>query len=709
MPHIVVLDDSAMNRMLFARLSAAVSEGIQVTAFADAAAALIAFTTCLPDLVITDYKMPGMDGARFIQELRNLPGGQDIPVIVVTAYEDREFRMRALNAGATDFLRAPVDHQEFVIRSRNLLKLGQQTKLLRQRTAALEQDLFTNESQHETAIRESITRLAQVIDTIPAVISACDEAGNRVFINRYGSDMIPEVVLRSQIGPTLNDRRVMVKGEPIQGYEEVVTDCEGKHRTLLTSKFPLFDAQGKVRNVLTTSFDITDRKQAEYDLNHLAHHDTLTGLGNRLLLMTVLRIRMAAAKPGTPGFALLFIDLDRFKSINDGFGHEHGDMLLKVVASRLLRAMRPGDVVARLGGDEFAVAQSDVTSIDQAFALAERIIQLISEPVVIQSHQTTISASVGISFAPVDAQSAEQLIKNADLAMYRAKREGRGRASFFTRDLQTSARDAVLLEIDLRQGVKDGSFRLAYQPQVDIVTGQVTGAEALLRWNRPGFGPLAPGSFLPLAEDTGLIVELDRWVLHEACRQGVAWAAAGTPIRVATNISSRTFKLDNVLNLVTTTLEKTGLDPALLEIELTETALMEHQNDIQNELRALRALGVRVAIDDFGIGYSSLAYLQLLPIDRLKIDGSFVRGVGNSAGTSTIVNAVVGIGRSLSIEVLAEGVETAEQLVQVYQAGCTNIQGFYFSKPLNADEFHAFQAWPVADAVHSGSYPAAVE
>ena len=688
--------------MLFTRLSAAVGEGIEVMAFADAAAALVSFTTRLPDLVITDYKMPGMDGARFIQELRNLPDGQDIPVIVVTAYEDREFRMRALNAGATDFLRAPVDHQEFVVRSRNLLKLGQQTRLLRKRTAVLEENLCTNESQHETAIRESITRLAQVIDTIPAAISACDEVGNRVFINKYGSDLIPELNLWTQLGPTPNDKRVMVKGEPIQGYEEVVTDCEGKHRTLLTSKFPLFDAQGKVRNVLTTSFDITERKQAEYDLNHLAHHDTLTGLGNRLLLMTVLRIRMATAKPDTARFALFFIDLDRFKSINDGFGHEHGDMLLQVVASRLLRAMRPGDVVARLGGDEFAVVQSDMTSMEQADALAERIIRLISEPVVIQSHQTTISASIGITFAPADAQSAEQLIKNADLAMYRAKREGRSRACFFTRDLQTSARDAVLLEIDLRQGVKDGSFRLAYQPQVDIIAGQVIGAEALLRWDRPGFGPVAPGSFLPLAEDTGLIVDLDRWVLHEACRQGAAWAAAGTPVRVAANISSRTFKLDNVLRLVTATLEKTGLDPALLEIELTETALMEHQNDIQNELRALRALGVRVAIDDFGIGYSSLAYLQLLPIDRLKIDGSFVRGVGNSTGTLTIVNAVVGIGRSLGIEVLAEGVETAEQLSQVYNAGCTNIQGFYFSRPLSAEKFHAFQAWPAADRVHSG-------
>ena len=696
---IVVLDDSATNRKLFARLCASVCEGATVTTFSDPSEALLSLDAKPPDLVITDYKMPGMDGAQFIQALRRTPSGRDLPVIVITAYEDRDFRLRALDAGATDFLRTPVDHQEFVIRSRNLLRLGQQNKLLKRRTDDLERDLESSGRLHETAIRESRTRLAQVIDTIPAVISAADDTGARVFVNRYGADLLPSLPPGRTPPLDLNDQRVLRSGEPVQGYEEAITDLKGERRVLLTSKFPLFDAKGAVRNVLTTSFDISGRKQAERAMHHLAHHDTLTGLGNRLLLMTALRVRMAAMAPGTPGFALHFIDLDRFKSINDGFGHEQGDLVLQAVASRLLTAARPGDVVVRLGGDEFAVVQADVASLDQAHALAERVIQLVSEPVMIETHKAIIHASIGITLAPDDGQSAEQLLKNADLAMYRAKREGRARARFFTRDMQTTARASVLLEIELRQAAEDGAFTLLYQPQVDAARGRVIGAEALLRWRRPGHGLVPPGAFLPLAEDTGLVVGIDRWVLREVCRQGAAWAAAGTPVRVAANISSRTFKLDNVRQLVIQTLEETGLNPALLEIELTETTLMEHQQSIQGELQALRGLGVRVAIDDFGTGFSSLAYLQVLPIDRLKIDGSFVRGISERTSDAAIVSAVVGIGRSLGIEVLAEGVETAEQLAQLIQAGCDALQGFHLSRPLAPDSFHAFQPGPVPHRV----------
>ncbi len=711
---IVVVDDSVTNRKIFTRLAGGIAGDATVTAFCDPEAMLAWLPAHSPDLVITDYKMPGMDGAEFVQRLRRLPASRDVPVVVITAYEDREFRLRALDAGATDFLQSPVDHQEFLTRSRNLLKLGQQQKLIRCRAEDLERELEAIERLHEKAIRDSRTRLVQVIDTIPAVITAADDTGARVFVNRYGAGLLP--LPPGRPAPLdLNDQRVLRSGQPVLGYEETVTDPSGASRILLTSKFPLLDAQGAVRNVLTTSFDITARKQAERELHHLAHHDVLTGLGNRLLLMEVLRGHAAQlpdgeapsagpdagsgggldAGPGKRRFALHFIDLDRFKSINDGFGHEQGDMLLKLVAARLQETLRPSDMVARLGGDEFAVVQAGA-GLEDAHALANRMIARVSEPVMIERHKATIGASVGITLAPDDGQTAEQLIKNADLAMYRAKREGRGRSRFFTAEMQTAARASVLMEIDLRRAIAHDEFVMLYQPQLDAAAGRVTGAEALLRWRRPGHGLVLPQDFLPLAEDTGLIVDIDRWVLREVCRQGVAWAAQGSPIRAAANISGRTFKLEDVRRLVLDTLQDTGLDPALLELELTESTLMEHHQDIQAGLGALRRLGVQIAVDDFGTGYSSLAYLQLLPIDRLKIDGSFVRGLRGQASGAAIVGAIVGIGHSLGLEVLAEGVETAEQLDQVRLAGCDSVQGYLFSAALAADSFHLYQPEPQA-------------
>ncbi len=691
---IVVLDDRVTNRVIFSRLAGLINDHAAVESFSGPEAVLEWAGSHAPDLVITDYKMPGMDGAEFIRRLRAMPNGADVPVIVITAYEDREFRLRALAAGATDFLQSPVDHQEFVTRGRNLLHLGQQQKMIRCRAEDLERELQQSELSRETAIRDNRTRLIQVIDTIPAVISAVDGDGQRVFVNQYGAVLLPASP-DMQAAPDRKDQEVLDSGVAALGYEEEIVDRHGRRRTFLTSKFPLHDVTGSVRNVLTTSFDISDRKQAEHDLRHLAHHDTLTGLPNRLLLHTVLNAELARARSVGRVFALHFIDLDRFKSINDGFGHDQGDMLLKEIGARLQQATRHGDTVARLGGDEFAVVQVDVDGAEQAQQFAGRILEEVARPVLIERHQAIIGASIGTTLAPADATTAEQLLKNADLAMYRAKREGRGRSRFFTAEMQTQARASVLLEIDLRQGVERNEFLMCYQPQVDVRSGRVVGAEALLRWQRPGHGLVMPHEFLSLAEDSGLMVPINRWALREVCRQAAAWAAAGTPIRIAVNISSTTFKTENVRELVIGMLEATGLDPALLELELTESTLMENQREVAGDLHALRRLGVRVAIDDFGTGYSSLAYLQLLPIDRLKIDRSFIHALGagpNDGGPngSGLVDAVVGIGRSLDMEVLAEGVETAEQLRRVSVAGCQFVQGFYYSRALPASQLHGF-------------------
>jgi len=695
---IVVVDDNNTNRLIFSRLASSIKDDSLVEVFSDPGSVLDWVVTHSPDLVITDYKMPGMDGADFIRYLRSLPSGADVPVIVITAYDDREFRLRALDAGATDFLQSPVDHQEFVTRGRNLLNLGQQQKLTRGRADDLARELERSERSRETAIRDNRTRLIQVIDTIPALISAVDEDGQRVFVNRYGAGLLP--AREPGLPPPAQnpDEHVFATGIPILGFEEEIVDRRGQCRTFLTSKFPLRDGSGAVRNVLTTSFDISERKRAEQALHHLAHHDTLTGLPNRLLLNTVLEQALARCTRDGEIFALHFIDLDRFKSINDGFGHDHGDGLLREMAKRLLRTMRQGDIVARLGGDEFAVLQANITDADDALHCAGRIIAAVSEPVEIDRHKAIVGASVGVTLAPNDGTTVEELMKNADLAVYRAKREGKGCARFFAVEMQTLARASVLLEIDLRQAIEREEFVMFYQPEVDVRTRRIIGAEALLRWQRPGHGMVLPGDFLSLAEDAGLIAPINRWVLQAACRQGAAWAASGHRLPIAVNISSAIFKAESFRNLVIGTLEKTGLAPELLELELTETTLLENQREVANELHALRRLGVRVAIDDFGTGYSSLAYLQILPIDRLKIDRSFIQDLDVKTDRAAIVDAVVGIGRSLNLEVLAEGVENEAQFNRVTSAGCQFVQGYYFSRAVSPEQFAGLlrpgQKWP---------------
>lgn len=676
---IVVVDDSITNRTIFSRLARSIADDASVQSFSDPQAMLAWAGEHSPDLIITDYKMPGMDGAEFVGGLRRLPLTLDVPIIVITAYEDREFRLRALDAGATDFLLSPVDHHEFVTRGRNLLHLGQQQRLVRMHAQGLERELALSERSRAMAIRESRTRLLQVIDTIPAVISAVDGEGRRVFINQCGADLLTDQPASDGLALEAMDSLILHGGMPVLGFEEDVTDRQGGQRTLLTSKFPLRDDHGVVVNILTTSFDITDRKRAEQALFELAHHDALTGLPNRLFLNLQLAAQLAQARTTGQGFALHFIDLDRFKSINDGFGHDQGDELLKEVAERLLRAVGPNGTVARLGGDEFAIVQTGIGGVESARSLAEEVIALVREPVLIERRKVRIGASIGVTLAPTDAETVEQLLKCADLAMYSAKREGGECVRFFKSGMQISARVSVLLEIDLRQGIEQGDLRMFYQPQVDVQTREVIGVEALLRWQRAGHGLVAPSTFLPLAEDTGLIVSIDQWALQEACRQAAAWSDEGRPIRVAVNLSSKTFKAGSVRSLVMDALRSTGLAPTLLELELTESTLMEDHHAIRAELHALRGLGVRVAIDDFGTGYSSLSYLQALPIDRLKIDRSFVRRLGRKPSDAAIVSAVAGIGRSLGMDVLAEGVETLQQFQQVKLAGCQSVQGHLFS------------------------------
>ena len=687
MTRIVVVDDHATNQAIFSRLAATIRPGADVVSFGNAGDALVWTQSNSPDLIITDYNMPGMDGAAFIRQVRATASAAEVPIVVITAYEDREFRLRALEAGATDFLQSPVDHQEFVTRGRNVLRLGEQQKIIRCRADALERELHRSEESLEITIRDSKVRLGQVIDTIPASISAFDRQGRRVFANRHSTTMLPDAAGPEAPAWQEHDRRILQGDIPMLCFEEEVRGSDGQQRTLLTSKYPLRDAAGTIGHVLTTSFDISERKTAERSLERLAHTDALTGLPNRLRLYSRLSEALNAPPGEASGLALHLIDLDQFKTINDGFGHDQGDLLLQEVGQRLRREIRHPDMVARLGGDEFAIVQHGVTDPHRAEELARRVIATVSRPFTIETYTATVGASVGITLACAGSEGSEQLLKQADLAMYRAKREGRGRLRFFEPEMQTQARRKVLLEIELREAIEKGELVLDYQPQCELRSRSIVGAESLLRWQRPIHGLMSPGGFLPLAEETGLILAIDRWVLLEVCRQASSWAAAGCPVLVGVNLSAATFKAESVLRLVEEALQRTGLDPSLLEIELTEGTLMQHQAEVVGDLHTLRELGVRIAVDDFGTGYSSLAYLQRLPIDRLKIDRSFVQALCNGSNGGAIVQAIVGIGRSLNMEVLAEGVETWEQLEQLRGLGCTIGQGFLFGRPVPPGQF----------------------
>lgn len=697
---IVIVDDRITNRNIFAKLATSIEEGVAVRSFGDPAEALEWLKDNTPDVVVTDYKMPKMDGAEFVRRFRQLPDCADIPTIVITVYEERSHRINALEAGATDFLQSPVDHHEFLTRARNLLQLRKQQLVIKSRATELERELMDSERFRKEVLRDSRERLAQVIDTVPALISATDRDGRCVFLNAftanfYGVDAAQASgktaaeIFGSNFGPQSAglDRVVFENGKGLPSYEEEIVDRAGNRHVFLTTKSPLRDRAGKVINVLTTSLNITERKQAEEHLHHLAHHDPLTGLPNRTFFHDSVRKQIARTRRGDKQFALLLLDLDRFKGVNDVLGHHQGDQLLKAVAQRLCNAVRESDIVARLGGDEFAVLQTEISRTDDAVTLAEKIIKTLDQPFELDGQEINTTASIGITVHPTDGVDVDVLLKNADLAMYQAKAEGRNAWRVFASDMHTNAREAIVLESDLRQALAKKQFLLYYQPQIDLRTGRIIGAEALLRWRRPGSGLVRPAEFLPLAEENGLVVPINEWVLIEACQQAKRWAKDHPGFRVAVNLSPVQFRKQDIRAHVLDALEKTGLDPHSLELELTESILMQNPESAASDVRFLQEKGITFSIDDFGVGYSSLSYVKTLPVDRLKIDQGFIRNVNTDPNDAAIVRAIINLGHSLNLKIMAEGVETAEQLAFVRNEGCDEVQGFYFSPPVPAEDF----------------------
>jgi diguanylate cyclase (GGDEF)-like protein len=434
---------------------------------------------------------------------------------------------------------------------------------------------------------------------------------------------------------------------------------------------------------VATHEDITEQRRSEVKIEYMAHHDALTDLANRVLLNQRLEHALGQSIRPEQMVAVHHLDLDQFKAVNDTFGHPAGDKLLKIVAERLRGLVRETDTIARMGGDEFAIVQAPITDPSEATSLAQRFIASMSEPFDIDGHQAAIGASVGIAVGPGDGLRPDKLLRNADLALYRAKGDGRGTFRFFEPAMDLQMQTRRIVELDLRKALPAGEFELYYQPVVNLASNEISGFEALIRWNHPERGVVSPATFIPMAEEIGFIVPIGEWVIRQACATAAQWPGN---LHVAVNISAVQFRSPGLMRVIVGALATSGLHPTRLEIEITETVLLHNKEATLAVLHQLRALGIRIAMDDFGTGYSSLTYLQSFPFDKIKIDRSFVKDITESTGSLNIVRAVAALANGLGMMATAEGVETREQLDRIASEGCTEMQGFLFSKPLPAQE-----------------------
>ncbi len=469
--------------------------------------------------------------------------------------------------------------------------------------------------------------------------------------------------------------------------EHIHFDKDGNSSFVEVHCHPIFDDKGTVVKVIEYSFDITDRKEMEEAVRYQAYHDVLTGLPNRLLFNDRLQMAIVNANRYQQKLAVFFLDLDRFKSINDSLGHTVGDKLLQSTAHRLTNSLRRGDTVARPGGDEYTILLPEIKHEEDTAKIAKKILSAFKKPWMIEGNELHITPSIGISLYPDDGQDAGALVKHADIAMYHAKEQGRNNFQFYTPELNVKAYEQIVLENSLRRAIGREEFVLFYQPQLDVEDGQIVGVEALIRWQHPDLDLLYPKQFIPLAEETGLIIPIDAWVLRAACLQNKRWQEAGfRPMRVAINLSSLQFRQPNLVAMVEQVLDETSLDPYFLELEITESIAMHNEEVTITKMHQLSKLGIKFSIDDFGSGYSSLRYLKKLPIQTLKIDRMFITDVTTNPGDAAIVDAVISMAHGLNLKVIAEGVETKEQANFLREYKCDEMQGYLCGRPLPVKE-----------------------
>ena len=649
------------------------------------------------DLIILDLHMPGMDGFEVMEALKPLESDSWLPVLVVTAEPDK--KLAALEAGARDFIGKPIDTVEVMTRIRNLLEVR-----------LLHRESIDYGSQLERQVRERTAELARfrgamdatpdalfLIDTASmAMVDVSEGACRMLGFSRDALLRIDPVALGLATRTQLE--RLLGGGPAHDGESESEADIvetellraggEGSVAVEISWKLQEQDVgHAAQRMLIAVARDISERLQAQENLRHAASYDALTGLSNRTLFFENLRDTIELAQDKNWRVAVLCITLDRFKVINDTLGTRGGDELLRQFSTRLVRCVKVRDSVCRLGGDEFALILTMPREQQDAVNMANDVRDSLRLPFDLHGQPAALTASIGIAMYPDDTTDPGALVKYADTAMVRAKEAGRDGYRFFTAGMNVQVLARLDLELALRGALEDSQFVLHFQPKMELNTGRIAGTEALLRWHRPGYGLVYPAEFVPVMEETGLVVRVGDWIIDEACRQIAAWNAAGVrDVRVAVNVSSRQFVEGDLEGVIKDALARHDVEPGLLELELTESALMQNAERTTEVLTRLKALGIRIAIDDFGTGYSSLAYLKRFPIDKLKIDIAFVRDIVNNPDDAAIALAIISMAHSLHMQVIAEGVETRAQMAYLRRHRCDQIQGFYFSRALPADQ-----------------------
>jgi diguanylate cyclase (GGDEF)-like protein/PAS domain S-box-containing protein len=715
---ILIVDDTPANLRLLVDILE--EQGLAVAVAQDGEEALQRAEFIRPDLILLDVVMPGIDGFETCRRLKRHELLRDIPVIFMTVHDSQEDKLLGFAVGGVDYVTKPLQIEEVRARINNQLALRTAQVELQAKNSRL-QDLIKIHQESELALNrachdlsESEDRYRKLVDLLPQAILVHTQ-GNIVFANAGAAHLFgarsPKHLLGSSIMKSVPEeflntmqRRMHLETEERQETAPMVLQvlrADGTPVNVEVSSVPI--QYGHVPAVMVILRDITEQREHEAALVYQATHDLLTGLPNRALLCDRLIQAISRAERYRGSVGIMFVDLDKFKYINDSLGHGAGDELLCTMAQRLKACVRECDSVARLGGDEFVVLVEPISSEAMLPMLAQRIVATVSEPITLKEQTHSITCSIGVSSFPRDGRDADELLKRADLAMYRAKESGRNNFQSFMPQMQTRLDDFLQLEKRLRQALERDEFLLHFQPQVALQTGQIIGLEALIRWQSPEFGLTLPSQFIPQAEESNLILAIGEWVLHSACTQLKAWQRAGLPhLPVAVNISASQLEQKHFARLVQGVLQTTHLEAKYLELELAESQSMRDPEKSIAQMQSLKAIGVSLAIDDFGTGYSNLSYLKRSPVDKLKVDQSFVKGLTNDAQDYSIVMTVIRLARSLGLRVIAEGVETEGQLRLLAVEGCDEIQGHYFSPPLPAADITTLlQQQPRLDLAHT--------
>jgi diguanylate cyclase (GGDEF)-like protein/PAS domain S-box-containing protein len=736
--HIVLMvDDTPANLGVLAMVLE--EQGFDVAVAQDGEEALSRARLVRPDLILLDVMMPGIDGFETCRRLKMDESLRDIPVIFMTALSDHGDKVRGFEVGGVDYVTKPFQIEEVLARISTHLtlramqrQLAEQNQLLQkeiqlreqidaylqcaydeleervaERTSELAQTNamlkaeIAERTRAEESLRQKDVRIRRLVEAniigiyfweLDGTISEANDAFLRLL--GYTQDDLPagkldwdRIVPPERVDAERHAIEELKRNGSATPYETEYLRKDGSRVPVLIGGAFINDG---IESGVAFVLDLSERKVAEERIRYMADHDALTGLPNRVLLQDRLKQAIAHAARSDCQVAVMFIDLDYFKHINDSLGHQVGDSLLRMVATRLQHCVREGDSVARLGGDEFVLTLAMVNDGSDAAVVAQKALDALDAPFYCDEHELHVSGSIGISLYPNDGVDVETLMRTADTAMYYAKEKGRGNFQFFTPALNRAAQQRHVMTTALRYALAHDELVLHYQPQVDLETGVIFSAEALLRWRRPGKATIACQEFISIAEETGLILPIGEWVLREACHQLRRWHDMGFPdLLIAVNLSPRQFFQPNFQNTIKGILDESGVAAASLDLEITESVLMQRSEDNVTTLNRLSNMGVKLSVDDFGTGYSSLAYLQRFPVDALKIDRSFVSGIGQDSNDTALVTAIISMAHSLRLKVLAEGVETLEQIAFLQSHGCLSAQGFYYSAALPTDEFTA--------------------